>query len=130
MLPNEPQAPAAILGKHTVQRGETLYCIGRGYGVAPLAIARANNLANPAQLRVGQVLDIPDQEWQDVPDGPVCPTQFGSPYAGRADNIPIVKPAHKNPKPPAPTTETPPTETPVETAPPTEAPTPYPYPEG
>jgi LysM repeat protein len=64
------------LGQHRVLPGETLYCIGRGYGVAPWAIAQANNLAVLARLTVGQVLAIPAVAWSRVPPGPACAPQF------------------------------------------------------
>lgn len=67
----------AALGTHTVQPGETLYCIGRGYGVSPWDIARANGLLVLAGLRVGQVLAIPEGEWPNQPAGPTCARQFG-----------------------------------------------------
>lgn len=44
---------------HTVRYGETLYSIGRSYGVSPYAIAQANNLYNPNYIYAGQVLYIP-----------------------------------------------------------------------
>ena len=44
---------------HTVRYGETLYGIGRYYGVNPHAIAKANNLYNPNFIYAGQVLYIP-----------------------------------------------------------------------
>ncbi|HID61554.1 MAG TPA: LysM peptidoglycan-binding domain-containing protein [Anaerolineae bacterium] len=44
---------------HCVRYGETLSSIGRLYGVNPYAIARANGLANPNYIYVGQVLLIP-----------------------------------------------------------------------
>ncbi len=72
---------ANVLGTHVVQRGETLYCLGRGYGVLPSAIANANGLSAFAHLKVGQVLDIPDVEWTRIPSGPVCAPQFVSPYS-------------------------------------------------
>ncbi|NLD71856.1 MAG: LysM peptidoglycan-binding domain-containing protein [Chloroflexi bacterium] len=51
-----PEAPART---HTVRRGESLYGIAREYGVAVEDLARANGLANPAQVVAGQVLAIP-----------------------------------------------------------------------
>jgi spore germination protein len=42
-----------------VRRGESLYGIAREYGVAVEDLARANGLANPAQVVAGQVLAIP-----------------------------------------------------------------------
>jgi LysM repeat protein len=77
------EAPAS-LGQHTVVKGDTLYCLGRAYRVDPAAIARINKLARTARLIIGQVLIIPSVEWKKVPAGPVCATQFQSPYEGAA----------------------------------------------
>ena len=44
---------------HRVRYGETLYSIGRRYGVNAYAIARANHLPNPNCIYAGQVLRIP-----------------------------------------------------------------------
>jgi spore germination protein len=44
---------------HTVRYGETLYSIGRYYGVNPYYIADVNNLYNPNHIYAGQVLYIP-----------------------------------------------------------------------
>lgn len=44
---------------HVVQYGETLFAIGRAYGVSPWAIAQANGLINPNYIRAGQILVIP-----------------------------------------------------------------------
>lgn len=44
---------------HVVRPGETLYSIGRLYGVNPYDIAAANSLANPNIIYVGQYLHIP-----------------------------------------------------------------------
>ena len=44
---------------HTVRYGETLYGIGRYYGVNPYRIAEANNLWDPNCIYAGQVLYIP-----------------------------------------------------------------------
>lgn len=46
---------------HTVRTGETLYSIGRLYGVNPYSIAAANGLPNPNYIQWGQVLTIPSQ---------------------------------------------------------------------
>jgi LysM repeat protein len=68
--------PGAILGYHTVKPGETLYCIGRAYGVDPNAIAVRNGIVNPSLIYVGRVLAIPNAP-RLLPPGPVCPRQFG-----------------------------------------------------
>ena len=44
---------------HTVASGETLFSLGRKYGVSPFAIADANGLPNDAQLAMGQRVRIP-----------------------------------------------------------------------
>lgn len=44
---------------HTVASGETLFSLGRKYGVSPFAIADANGLPNDAQLATGQRVRIP-----------------------------------------------------------------------
>ncbi len=65
-----------ILGQHTVKVGESLYCIGRAYGVDPAAIATQNDVANPSIIHPGDVLSIPDVS-KTLPPGPVCTPQFG-----------------------------------------------------
>ncbi len=44
---------------HTVENGETLYALGRKYGVSPFAIAEANGLDTNQQLALGQKVKIP-----------------------------------------------------------------------
>lgn len=44
---------------HTVQSGESLYSIGKRYGVSYQRIARANGLRDASRIRVGQRLAIP-----------------------------------------------------------------------
>jgi LysM repeat protein len=46
-------------GIHVVQTGETLNIIARRYGVSTTAIIRANGIANPNLIRIGQRLVIP-----------------------------------------------------------------------
>lgn len=48
--------------EHKVERGQTLTEIARGYGVPMQSIIKANNLKPPYNVRVGQVLFIPDQK--------------------------------------------------------------------
>lgn len=69
-------APGDILGHHTVQPGETLYCIARAYGVDPVAIATTNSIVNPNLIYAGTVLAIPNVS-KTLPAGRVCPRQFG-----------------------------------------------------
>ncbi|MFN2115431.1 MAG: LysM peptidoglycan-binding domain-containing protein [Anaerolineae bacterium] len=61
---------------HCVRYGETLYSIGRMYGVSPYAIARANGLYNPDYIRAGQCLRIPTGGggyWPPSPPMPPAP---------------------------------------------------------
>jgi LysM repeat protein len=44
---------------YTVQRGDDVYAIARRFGVTTAAIARANDLKDPSQIKAGQVLHIP-----------------------------------------------------------------------
>ncbi len=80
--PFTPLPPAPIIGQHTVQSGETIFCIGRTYGVLPGAIAQTNGLRNPFTVYPGQVLRIPKIQWRTISPGPVCAPQFLSPFPG------------------------------------------------
>jgi murein DD-endopeptidase MepM/ murein hydrolase activator NlpD len=44
---------------HVVRPGETLFAVGRSYGLSPFTIAEHNQLREPYDLRVGQTLSIP-----------------------------------------------------------------------
>ena len=77
-----PALAADTLGQHVVRRGETLYCIGRGYSVLPSAIAQANGLRRPFTLFPGQILNIPNVAWTRIPAGPVCARQFSTTVSG------------------------------------------------
>jgi murein DD-endopeptidase MepM/ murein hydrolase activator NlpD len=46
-------------GRHTVRGGETLFSLGRKYGVSPYAIADLNGLPHDQSLNVGQSLRLP-----------------------------------------------------------------------
>jgi LysM repeat protein len=63
---------------HVVQPGQTVYCIARGYGVSPPAIASYNGLANPSLIFPGQVLAIPDA-FASLSPGPICARQCVTP---------------------------------------------------
>ncbi len=69
--------PPAILGVHTVKAGESLYCIGRAYGISPWAIASTNGVPWPYMIFTGRTLNIPNVPWLNIPAGPVCVRQFG-----------------------------------------------------
>jgi murein DD-endopeptidase MepM/ murein hydrolase activator NlpD len=44
---------------HTVENGDTLYALGRKYGVSPFAIAEANGMETTQGLKLGQQVKIP-----------------------------------------------------------------------
>ncbi len=52
---------------HLVYPGETLFSIGRLYGVNPWEIASANNLPDPDKIYAGQYLYIPAISYQPWP---------------------------------------------------------------
>lgn len=58
VTPTAGSAPGSTQ-THVVQSGETIYSIGRLYGVSPEAIIAANNLANPDLIQPGDTLIIP-----------------------------------------------------------------------
>lgn len=64
-----------ILGQHVVRQGETLFCIGRAYGVDPHAIASTNGIICPNLIYPGVTLNIPDAP-ATLPVGPTCVRQF------------------------------------------------------
>ncbi|MFQ6057685.1 MAG: LysM domain-containing protein [Anaerolineae bacterium] len=69
-----PAASGDII--HIVKAGETLFSIGRLYGVSPWAIARVNNLPNPDLIFVGQRLIIPVPQPPSPPPPPPCGTWY------------------------------------------------------
>lgn len=71
-----PNAGWSVRGQHTVKAGETLFCIGRAYGVDPWAIAAQNGIVNPNLIHPDIVLAIPDAP-ATLPPGPTCTPQFG-----------------------------------------------------
>ncbi len=64
-VPAAPALPGVIT--HTVLPGETLWAVGRRYGVRHQDIMQANGIADPGSLRVGQRLIIP----RAIPSRPV-----------------------------------------------------------
>jgi LysM repeat protein len=83
----KPSAPAASSTpkskEHVVTAGETLTAIAHHYRVTIAAIVKANHLANPSYLRVGQRLTIPGTP-------PVGPST-GSPASGRPAPAPAAR---------------------------------------
>ncbi len=58
-LPEWTPPPAPRYATHRVRSGETLSTIARRYGTSVSALMRANSLASPNRLRVGQSLRVP-----------------------------------------------------------------------
>jgi len=75
-------SPVAAPGYHMVRVGETLFSIGRLYGVNPWAIASANHLHDASRIYAGQWLYIP--RYQPYPQHPQYPypqhPQYPYPY--------------------------------------------------
>jgi lipoprotein NlpD len=85
---------------HTVREGQTLYRIGRTYGVDERYLARINRIDDPAQLRVGTRIYIPGAD--QVREVPVL-----------ARPAPPASPASPVPKPPATVKKPPPVPAPT-----------------
>lgn len=83
--------PPVVRGKgivHEVRAGETLYRIGKAYGVSYQAIARANGIRDPAKIEVGQRLVIPGAG-AHVPVGLVAPLRASQEPERRDPKAPV-----------------------------------------
>ena len=70
-------------GYHMVRPGETLFSIGRLYGVNPYTIASMNGLYNPNYIQIGQVLYVPTYGGWSYPSWtPHYPSQYWWPGWG------------------------------------------------
>jgi len=88
-------APAASAGgTYVVKPGDSLYQIARATGTDVAALARWNNLTDPGQLRIGQVLRLSEPEGQA--GAPAAPS---APPAGGAQSLPVPVPKPVQPKP-------------------------------
>ena len=56
--PSTAPSSSSSMGGYTVQPGDTLYKIAQQHGTTVQAIADANNITDPTQLRVGQVIQV------------------------------------------------------------------------
>src|SRR3989442_12092624 len=68
--------PAGL--RHRVERGETLYRIGKAYGVSDGELARLNGIRDPGRIEIGQVIVIPHATRP-------LPVQVITPERARAD---------------------------------------------
>lgn len=67
--PDAERIPVPADGRHTVERGNTVYAIARLYGVPVRAIIEANSLEPPYLLRVGDRLRVPSPRAHQVAKG-------------------------------------------------------------
>ncbi|MDE2446377.1 MAG: LysM peptidoglycan-binding domain-containing M23 family metallopeptidase [Alphaproteobacteria bacterium] len=95
---SKPFAAKAGTLTHTVASGDTLFSIGRQYGVAPSAVAELNKLSGKKNLQLGQALKIPTSGKATVAQADVA-TEAATNDAQVADNSdaaannPVKKPA-------------------------------------
>lgn len=68
---------------HTVVQGDTVYNISTRYGVHPADLCRLNNISDPSQISVGQVLKIPANSSAAPTAGPApTPVSVGPSSSG------------------------------------------------
>jgi LysM repeat protein len=99
--------------RYVVRPGDTLFAIGRAFGVSPAALTAANQLPDPDALAVGQVLVVPLTPAQR---GPMRPT------------VDLSGPDGRSPLPGGPNGDAPMPTTPVPTTPATTTAPPLPAP--
>jgi LysM repeat protein len=103
----KPTTPSNGAQRHTVRPGDTLSSIASSYGVSATAVQRANTLANPDRLSIGQVLAIPSggttaQAQTPAPNTPTNPVVKTTPpsYPSTAlTNTPNPAPVSPGPAP-------------------------------
>lgn len=78
------QPRVAATGTYTVRAGDTLYRIAQMHGTDVASLSRLNNISDPTQLRIGQVLRL---------DGATSMPQQPPAVATAPSSTPAVKPA-------------------------------------
>lgn len=81
---------------HTVTPGETVYSLGRLYGVSPNAIIATNNLQAPYGIRIGQKISIPGATTAKAAPAPAvaaAPASEPSSPTPQAQQLAAVQPA-------------------------------------
>jgi murein DD-endopeptidase MepM/ murein hydrolase activator NlpD len=110
--PTSTPPPPVVTDRYVVQRGDSLYHIGRRFGVTVQQLAAANNISNPALIHAGLELVIPPGSAATLVAAAVTDTS-PAPVTIEAepDETPEPPPA-ATPTPPPPVTPTPPAEVP------------------
>jgi murein DD-endopeptidase MepM/ murein hydrolase activator NlpD len=106
--PSAAPAPKTPPGGHVVAAGESLSSIARRYHTPRKAIAKANNLAPDAKLKIGQHLVIPGRKAPATsgvaasPSAPAKPTATAPAQPRVAEASPVTKPTAAPPPSSAP----------------------------
>jgi murein DD-endopeptidase MepM/ murein hydrolase activator NlpD len=82
---------AASAGSHRVGNGETLFSLGRKFGVSPYEIADANGLPHDAQLTLGQAVRIPGGAGNPVVAAKKPTMQSEKQLASASDELPAAE---------------------------------------
>jgi murein DD-endopeptidase MepM/ murein hydrolase activator NlpD len=64
---------------YRVAPGDTVYHIAHNYGISTESLMAANDIDDPYNLRIGQVLTIPDSGLDNTPMPPATASAFGFP---------------------------------------------------
>lgn len=83
-----PAQPTAAPVTYTIKAGDTLSGIADLFGVTVDDIVRANNMADPNALQVGQVLTIPARGSLPTPTGTATPLITPSPAGALTPVLP------------------------------------------
>jgi murein DD-endopeptidase MepM/ murein hydrolase activator NlpD len=110
--PTSTPTPPAATDRYVVQRGDSLYLIGRRFGVTVQELTAANNISNPALIHAGLELVIP-AGGAAAPAATAVTDTSAVPIAIEAepDETPAPPPT-ATPTPPPPVTPTPTAEAP------------------
>ena len=76
---------------HTVEQGETLYSLGRKYGVSPFVIADANGMTAKEGLAIGQKIRVPGAT-QQVADAEPVEEEIAAPAPIKKKKAPLALP--------------------------------------
>lgn len=92
-LTDAPVRNSGEISKHVVASGESLGVIARKYGVTVGELAKANNITDPAKIRVGQALVIPGGKHATAKSvGSTVPKPAAAPVPAMPAPVPAVPP--------------------------------------